>query len=469
MAGIISYGAYIPYLRLPLPMIAGGRGGDGAPEKAVANWDEDSVTMAVAAATACLAGRDRSEVDGVLFASTSYAFKEKQAAAIIAKALDLRRDVLTTDLGDSLRAGTNALRAGLDSIKAGSAKCVLVVVGDVRMAAPRSAMEPNLGDGAAALLLGNQAIAAEVVASQSVADEIIDVWRGDGDPFVHAWEDRFVVDHGYRHNVKEVVRALLQKQKLEPKDITRAVLYGPDARSHATVVRDLKLDPAKQVQDPLFGKVGNAGAAFVPILLTAALEEARAGDRLLVVGYGDGADAFIVEVKPDIEKLRDRRGVSWHLKRRGELSSYDKYLRFRQMLATEHDRRAGAGISATKHFRDRDDDVTLLGIRCRRCGTTQYPSQRVCYGCFAKDDFDKVRLSDKIGTVKSFTFDNFAGSPDPPLVATVTDIEGARLYLQMTDAAAKEVKLDLPVELSFRKIHEAGGTPNYYWKITPVR
>src|ERR1051326_2872686 len=352
MAGIISYGAYIPYLRLPLPMIAGGRGGDGAPEKAVANWDEDSVTMAVAAATACLAGRDRSEVDGVLFASTSYAFKEKQAAAIIAKALDLRRDVLTTDLGDSLRAGTNALRAGLDSIKAGSAKCVLVVVGDVRMAAPRSAMEPNLGDGAAALLLGDQAIAAEVVASQSVADEIIDVWRGDGDPFVHAWEDRFVVDHGYRHNVKEVVRALLQKQKLEPKDITRAVLYGPDARSHATAVRDLKLAPAKQAQDPLFDKGG----------------------------------------------------------------------------------RAGVGMLATRRFRDRDDDVTLLGIRCRRCGTTQYPSQRVCYGCFAKDDFDKVRLSDKIGTVKSFTFDNFAGSPDPPLVATVTDIEGARLYLQMTDA-----------------------------------
>ena len=102
------------------------------------------------------------------------------------------------------------------------------------------------------------------------------------------------------------------------------------------------------------------------------------------------------------------------------------------------------------------------------CGA-QYPFQRVCYRCYAKDDFDKVRLSDRLGTLKSFTFDYFAGSPDPPLIATVTDVEGARLYLQMTDASPKEVKLDLPVELTFRRIHEAGGTPNYYWKCTPVR
>jgi len=170
-----------------------------------------------------------------------------------------------------------------------------------------------------------------------------------------------------------------------------------------------------------------------------------------------------------VERLEGRRGVGWHLARRSELPSYDLYLRFRQLLATEHDRRAGAGVSATKHFRDRDDDVTLLGLRCQRCGCVQYPRQRVCFRCYARDQFDRVRLSDRIGSVKSFTFDNFAGSPSPPLVATVVDVEGARLYLQMTDVSPKEVKLDMPVELTFRKIHEAGGTPNYYWKCTPVR
>src|SRR5437867_4091911 len=373
MVGITSYGAYIPMLRLPLAAINGGK--PGGPEKAVANWDEDGLTMAVAAAIACLEGVDRATVDGVLFASTSYAFKEKQGAAIVAKALDLRRDVVTADLGDSLRAGTTALRAGVDSIKAGSAKRVLVVAGDTRMAAPRSPLEANLGDGAAAFLVGDTDVAASMESAHAVADEIIDVWRREGDPFVHSWEDRFVVVHGYRQNVRDVVGGLLEKTGRAPRDFAKLALYGPDARSHAVVARELGFG-AEQVQDPLFGKVGNTGAAFAPL---------------------------------------------------------------------------------------------LLAHRCRRSGTMQYPFQRVCYRCYAKDDFDKVRLSDRLGTLKSFTFDYFAGSPDPPLIATVTDVEGARLYLQMTDASPKEVKLDLPVELTFRRIHEAGGTPHYYWKCTPVR
>jgi 3-hydroxy-3-methylglutaryl CoA synthase len=466
MVGIASYGAYVPMLRLPLAAASGGK--PGGPEKAVANWDEDSVTMAIAAAIDCLRGIDRASVDGVIFASTSYAFKEKQGAAIIAKALDLRRDVLTADLGDSLRAGTTALRTAVDTVKAGSARRVLVVAGETRMAAPRTALEGNLGDGAAAFLIAADEVAAGVVEAHAVADEIIDVWRAEGDPFVHQWEDRFVVDHGYRQCVREAVRGLLGKTKLAPKDFAKLVLYGPDARSHATVARELGFEAA-QVQDPFFGKLGSAGAAFTPLLLAAACEGARAGQRLLVVGYGDGADVLVLETTAVAERLEGRRGVSWHLARRGELPSYDMYLRFRQLLATEHDRRAGAGISATKHFRDRDEDVTLAGQRCKRCGCVQYPRQRVCFRCHTRDEFERVRLSDKVGSVKSFTFDNFAGSPNPPLVATVTDVEGARLYLQMTDVNPREVKLDMPVELTFRKMHDAGGTPNYYWKCTPVR
>lgn len=470
MVGITSYGAYIPFLRLPLAAIGGGgRRGEGpGPEKAVANYDEDAVTMAVGAAIAALQGVDRATVDSVIFASTSYALKEKQGAAIIAKALDLRRDVVTADFADSLRGGTAALRAGFDAIKAGSAQRVLVLVGDMRMAGPRSEMEPNLGDGGAAFLLGEADVAASFEGSAQVSDEIIDVWRAEGDLCLQAWEQRFVVDHGYRHNTREVVRAILEKHQLAPRDFAKLVLYGPDARSHGALVRELEFDP-RQVQDPLFGRVGNVGAAFAPLLLAAALEDAKPGDRLLVVGYGDGADAMILDVTPAIEKLRGRRAVHWHLHRRAELPSYDLYLRFRQLLATQDDRRAGAGISATKHFRDRDADVSLLAQKCRTCGQVQYPHQRVCFTCKAKDEFDKVRLSDKLGAVRSFTFDNFAGSPNPPLVATVIDVDGARLYLQMTDASPKEVKLRLPVELTFRKMHDAGGMPNYYWKCTPVR
>jgi hydroxymethylglutaryl-CoA synthase len=472
MVGITSYGAYIPMLRLPFSAIGTGRSGKAgaAGEKAVANYDEDSVTMAVAAGLDCLRGIDRGTVDGLLFASTSYPYKEKLGAGIVAKALDLRRDVATADFGHSLRAGPMALRAALDAIAGGSATRVLVVVSDCRLAAPNSALERNFGDGAAAFLLGNTDVAVAVEDRHSITDEIIDVWRTDKDPFVHAWEDRFVVDHGYKKNIVEVIRALLDRNGLQPCDITKAVLYSPDPRSLGAAATAAGFDRTIQVQEALFGKVGNTGAAHAPMLLVAALEQARPGARLLLASYGDGADALLLRATDGVSKITGRRAISWHLARRAELTSYDTYLRFRNLFPTDFDRRAGAGLSATIHYRDRDEDISLHGHKCRRCGTLQFPFQRVCFSCYAKDDFDIVRLSDQHGRLLAFTMDNFAGSPNPPLVATMTETDGGcRLFIQMTDGSPQEVKLGLPVELTFRKIHEVGGTPNYFWKCTPIR
>src|SRR5204862_7836997 len=99
MVGITSYGAYVPMLRLPLAAIGGGAAKPGGPEKAGANWGEDAVTMAVAAAIDCLRWVDPATGDGDFFASTSYPLKEQQAAAPVARGPDLRRAVMTADVG----------------------------------------------------------------------------------------------------------------------------------------------------------------------------------------------------------------------------------------------------------------------------------------------------------------------------------------------------------------------------------
>ncbi len=472
MAGIRSFGAYIPMFRLPFAAIAGGgrKVAAGSGEKAVAYFDEDAVTMATAAGTDCLRGLDRTLVDGLLFASTSHPYKEKQGASVIAKALGLRRDIATADFGGSLRAGTGALRAALDAVKAGTARNVLVIASDCRLAPPRSPLERNVGDGAAGVLISNEMVAAEIEHQHTVSEEIIDVWRTDADPFVKTWEDRFVVEHGYRATLVEAVKALFAKAGVAAKDFAKVALYAPDARSHAAAARALGFEAKTQVQDALFGKLGNTGAAFAPMLLVAALENARSGDRILVASYGDGADVLTFRVTDAIRGLSDHRGVRWHLERRAELGDYDKFLRFRHLETTEHDRRSGSGVSATIHYRDRNEDIGFCGQRCRNCGQEQFPFQRVCFTCHARDDFDEVRLADRPGKVLSHTFDFFAGSPDPPLIVTMVEAEGgARVYLQMTDASPKEAKLDAPVEFTFRKVHEYGGTPNYFWKCTPIR
>jgi hydroxymethylglutaryl-CoA synthase len=451
--GIIAHGAYIPATRLPA-----GRG-----EKAVAGHDEDAVTLAVAAGIDALRGFDRSKIDALLFASTTAPFAEKQSAAVVARALDLGRDVATVDYGGSLRSGTSALRAGFDAIRAGSARNALVVVSDCRSGA--GPLEAKLGEAAAAFIVSDGDALATLDASHAVADEILDVWRAEGDAAPRAWEERFVVKHGARANLVAAVAALAKQTGRASADYDRAVLYGYDAKEHAALVRALKLDAAR-VEDPLFGKVGNAGAAFVPLLLVAALEKARPGERILAASYGDGAEALAFTVTAHAQKPRASRGVAGHLARR-RAAKPGPYWAARKALAAAP---AAGGVSATKHWREREEDLGLVARACRGCGTLHFPAQRVCIRCFKKDDFERARLSDRPGKLLSHTVDHFFPNPEPPTLAGVVEIEGGcRIWLQITEASVEELALDLPLELTFRRIHKAGGWPNYYWKGTPLR
>ena len=111
MAGILSASAYVPRYRLPRDLIAKEWGGAPAPgEKAVANHDEDSLTLAVNAAVGLGAGGERP--DAVFFATTTSPYAEKQGATTIAAVLDLPATTRTLDFTDTLRAGTSATVRG---------------------------------------------------------------------------------------------------------------------------------------------------------------------------------------------------------------------------------------------------------------------------------------------------------------------------------------------------------------------
>jgi len=471
MAGIVSYGAYIPIYRLSRDEIArawggGGRGG----EKAVANWDEDSLTMGVEAVIDCLNNMNRELVDGLYFASTTPPYREKQSASIMAAAADLRRELVTADFTDSLRAGGSAFRAALDAINAGSAKRVLVVASDSRVPAPSSDFEPNWGDGAAALLLGDSETTVSVEDSYGLTSDFIDIWRRDKDTYPRTWEDRFVITHGYQEITKQAITGLLQKCNLKPSDFSKLVVYGPDARSHSALAKSAGFDPKTQLQDPLINTVGNTGAASGLMMLIAALEEAKPGDRILWAIYGDGADAFILKVEGNIKKLGDRRGIKRHLASKMMLPNYESYLRFRNLLEWEPERRPPEEGSLEIIWRERNAILSGRGYKCHQCGHVQFPPQRICMWCQAKDDFEEVRLSDKKGTIFTFSVDERAMVPVLPNVLAVVELEDAcRFYGQLTDRDLDKIDVGMEIELTFRKINEAGGVNNYFWKIRPVR
>ncbi|MEA3442895.1 MAG: 3-oxoacyl-[acyl-carrier-protein] synthase III C-terminal domain-containing protein [Chloroflexota bacterium] len=471
MVGITSYGAYVPLFRLDKKVI-GGRG-----EKAIANFDEDNVTMAAAAVNDCLNGIDRKTVDGLYLATTTSPYKEHLGATTTAMATDLKQNAYTAEFANSLRASTAAFKAAIDGVKAGSVKNMVVAAADCRPATPGSALERNFGDGAAAILIGDENVAVTLEGSYSVYNEIYDVWRNENDTFVRFWEDRFAIEQGYLPSMYEAVSGLMKKFDYKPADFAKVVFYSPDARRGAQVAKSLGFEAA-QVQDPLINVMGNTGTASALMLLVAALEEAKAGDLILLANYGNGADAFALKVTEQIEEVKNgnRLGMKGHLASKKITTDYLKYLRWRRIVPI--DRIAGPNVSysAVAAKRDYVKDISIHGSRCTTCGYVQYPPQRVCTKCHAKDQMEPYSFLGKKGKIVTYNMDYITPSIEGPVVTTEVDFEGGgRMQTYMTEADLDKITIDLAVEMTFRRyplwetITLREGVYTYLWKSTPLR
>ncbi|MDP2859608.1 MAG: zinc ribbon domain-containing protein [Bacillota bacterium] len=464
MVGIISYGVYIPLWRLDLESL--GKGFTG--EKAIGNFDEDSLTMGVAAGIDCLRNIDRNTIDGLFFATTTSPYKEKQVAVSAATALNLRQDIMTADFAHSLRAGTTALKVAADVVKAGSARRMMVIASDMRVPMPGSEFEGLFGDGAAAFLIGSDDIRVRITDSCSLADDILDIWREDQDKFVRSWEERFTFEEGYGRVLPIAVSSLMKRNNLSPSDFGKAVFYAPDARRHKGMAKRLGFD-GHQVQPPLFGTVGDTGTASALMMTAAALEEAKPGDRMLLASYGNGADAFLLD---EVKGFGQSRSVKSYLASKEVLKDYRTYLSWRGLIEMSAGRRRPPNLapSASAIWREQAQIMRLEGVKCRRCGTVQYPPQRVCYTCHSKDEFESYLFSQRRAHLFTYAADYLTNTPDPPLVVAIIDFDdGGRMSCLMTDKDANDIEIGMPLEMTFRKLFTAEGIHNYFWKCMPGR
>jgi len=472
MIGIKSYGAYVPIFRLERDLIARswGRGSLGG-ERSVANNNEDTLTMAVEALLDCLGDVNIKEIKGLYFASTSAPYKEKQISTLAAKVINLNEEIINGDFANSLRAGTSALKASVDAVKSGSVQNMLMVASDCRLGYPRSDDEQLFGDGAAAILVSDSKVIANIIDTVSFTKELVDVWRNPEDTYVRSWEKRWVLAEGYQEIMKKAVTALMNKCELEPKGITKAIFSAPDKTAHRKLGKSLGFDE-NQIQDPLLSTVGNCGAAHPLMVLVSALEDAKAGDKIIMAAHGNGADAFFIEVTEEISRFKKRRGIKQNLESKLLLSSYERYLSYRGLLETVPGEPFKLLPSATAYWRDIDSILSCLGSKCRKCGTVTYPIQRVCYNCQSKDEYDPFNLSNKKGKVFTFTLDNLAGRSDDPVIAQAViemDESKCRVYALLTDCDPSKVHIGMPVEMTFRRIYEGANFHNYFWECRPVR
>ena len=460
MDGIEKTGVHIPRYRLGRKDIAGmwgGRAGSG--ERSVANYDEDAITMAVEAAAPCLDGIDRDTIDMVVLASTTQPYLEKQGAAVVAEALDLRPGIDTLDISSSLRCGTQALRVGLNAL-AGGARRVLVAVSDLRKGQAGSKSEAEMGDGAVAFLLGPDA----VVALRTLRIEFntaMDRWRLPGDDFVRQGDERFTSKVLFQDGVSGAIRAALSEAGLQPSQIHRIAVAGVDRRASVATAAAAGFDATAVAGEAVYERAGHCGAAAGLLNLVAGLEDARQGDQVVLANYGDGTDVLLATAhaaQPFGTPVSNALAG-------GKPLAYAQFLRFKGLVENEKIEPYTSEISI---WRDAAHLVRLHAPRCKHCGTIQFPPRRICSKCHAKDQFTDVALS-KLGTLFTFTVEHLFPIPDTKLVTGVVDLsDGARLFTQMTDCSAEEVQIGMGLRLTFRALHRGGGFHHYFWTAAPA-
>jgi len=463
MPGIVRIGTYLPHHRLS----AATQGWPHASSRAVAYHDQDSLTLAVEASRRCLMGFDLDKVDAVFFVSTSSPFLEKLSSAFLAAGLGLRSDVLALDIAGSPAGLGAALEAGLGMIASNRARYVLIASGDCRDAMPFSSIEALSSDTGGAVLLGRQDVIAEFEGSSFLTLPILDTWQLRHERYLKDTEERFIQEKGYLSALPKAMEGLLEKMGAGVHDFAYAGIAQPDPRRLGQAAKALGLGQKGLLGERLHKELGYLGCSTPAFLLEEALQTMTSGERALLLGYGDGAFAIALKAAQGLEKARPKN-ASWLFR---DVAHYTDILKWKEhVLYAPRARRPSLDPSSPiSLFRERQQNLALVGVRCKGCGYPQYPAQRLCTRCrginFAPEPF-----AQKHATLFTYSLDTLGPTPDPPLIVCFIDFEGGgRMQCLMTDADPKELNIGMPLEMTFRRLFVADGIPNYFWKCTPMR
>lgn len=338
--GIVGYGAYIPRYRLPAKEIArvwtGGSGGTPIVEKAVPGPDEDTLTIALEAARNTLARAqvDPAEIGAVWVGSESHPYAVKPTGTIVAEALGATPHTQAGDWEFACKAGTEAMQAGIGFVASGMARYVLAIGADTAQGRPGDALEYTAAAGGAAYLIGAaEESLATIEASYSYVTDTPDFWRRPEVPYP-SHGHRFTGEPAYFHHVHSAAQHLLDELGRTARDYRYVVLHQPNTKFPTRAAAGLGFEKAQWQTGLLCPIVGNTYSGAAMLGLTAILDEAEPGDRILCVSFGSGAgsDAFSLVAT---DRLRDKARLAPrtqdYIRRRVEID-YATYARYRGKL-----------------------------------------------------------------------------------------------------------------------------------------
>lgn len=481
MIGITAYGAYVPRLRLPREAVAQAnswyapQSGARSGARAYANWDEDSITMAVAAARDCLGpGDDRSDVRSLFLATNTPPYAERLNAAIVAGALTLEDEIDAFDLIGTQRIALAGLTQALASAKSSSGQ-VLLLAADRRKARPGSSQEQEYGAGAAAVLVGHDRVLAEVLSSATISVDFVDHFRAFGEDIDYYWEERWIRDEGVSKLIPKVVHDALRRAGLGADQVDRFIFPTSFARMDAQIAKACGI-AEEAVVPSLTDKIGNCGAAHGLLLLSDALQRANPGETIVLAQFGSGAQAVVLRTTELIQGFKPTRGVQEWISRGKEDRNYTRFLSFGGQIDLERGMRGEQDrkTALSTAWRHRTALLGLIGGKCRVTGSVHFPPSRLSYdpGEPLQDTQDPYKLADRPAHILSWSAEYLSYHPSPPHHYGQIDFEGGgRILMDFTDLDVGEIESGTPMEMVFRikDVDTLRNYTRYFWKATPAR
>jgi len=340
--GIVGYGVYIPYFRLKTHEIANAWGKAINPgltlnikEKAVANFDEDTVTLSVEAAENALRQSriDASRIGAIFVGSESHPYAVKPSAGIVAEALGINPYNFSADTEFACKAGTSAIQIVLGLVAGRLIDYGFAIGADTAQGAPGDALEYSAAGGAAAFLLGREKILARFIDTLSFSSDTPDFWRRPKEIYPKHG-GRFTGEPAYFRHIEEATNAFLQKTKTNPKDYDYVVFHMPNGKFPKMVAKRLGFSE-KQIEAGLVVEdIGNPYSASSLIGLARVLDKAKEGQVILVTAYGSGAgsDSFSLMTTKELKIVQENaKKVDYYINRKKYIS-YTFYLRIRGKL-----------------------------------------------------------------------------------------------------------------------------------------
>ena len=338
--GIVGYGAYVPRYRLPGSEIAriwtNGLGGSPILEKAVAGIDEDVITMSIEAARNAIAcaGIDARELRAVWVGSESHPYAVKPTSTVVAESIGTSPNIQAADWEFACKAGTEAVQASIGIVGSGMASYTLSIGMDTAQGRPGDALEYTAGSGGAAYIMG-PADESYVcfLGSYSYVTDTPDFWRRAGETYP-SHGDRFTGEPAYFAHTISAANNLMEQMGTTATDYDHAVFHQPNVKFPSRAAKSLGFSGDQIEAGLLANEIGNVYSGSCMIGLTAILDIAEPGDRILMVSYGSGAgsDAFDLLAT---ERIRHRPkalpSTRDYIKRRTVID-YATYIRFRDKL-----------------------------------------------------------------------------------------------------------------------------------------